>query len=253
MFLRIKDLNIHYESYGSGPPIVLLHGWCGDGQSFTPLLRALSDRFRVYVIDLPGFGQSHLPTSVWRSKDYAELVQLFLERRHIEKPIVVGHSFGGKIAIQVASNCPIAKLILVGSSGIKPKRRLLYYLKVWPKKMAKKITEKLMPKRISQVVIEFFKKRMGSKDYRQASGIMREILIQSVNEDLRCLLPKITCPTLLIWGDRDKETPLYMGKMMHDLLPNSQFVLLNRAGHYAYIDQFEQFMQWVNAFLSVEE
>ena len=189
------------------------------------------------------------PKTVWNTATYANFLKACLEKLHIENPIVIGHSFGGKMAIHLAASTPVKKMILIDSAGIKPKRTYRYYFKVLPRKLAKKCIDCFFPKSFSKKIIEFFKKRMGSTDYKQASGIVREILIQSVNEDLRLFLPSILAPTLLIWGEKDKETPPSDGKLMAKLIPNSTFMILKNAGHFAYLDNFREFSAILDLFL----
>lgn len=252
MFLKINHLKIHYQTSGEGKTVVLLHGWRDNLQNFVSLYSHLKKDFKVFSIDLPGFGKSDLPNTVWNTSDYAHLIMSFFEQLQIKNPILIGHSFGGKISTQIATSIPLDKLVLVNSSGIKPTRKLSYYFKVMPRKIAKKIVEKIIPKKIANHIIEFSKKRIGSDDYRNASGIIREILIKTVNDDVRSFLPNIKTPTLLIWGENDKETPVSSGKLMSKLIPNSKLIILKNTGHFPYLEKFDEFITNLDVFLKEE-
>jgi pimeloyl-ACP methyl ester carboxylesterase len=183
------------------------------------------------------------------TEDYANLIKQFMKKLDIVHPMIIGHSFGGKIAIQLATSQQLHKMVLINSACfMKQRKRWRDYFKVLPRKLAKKILELMIPQTLSKKIIEFFKKRMGSSDYRNASGIMREILIKIVNEDLRNCLPMIKTKTLLIWGEHDQETPVYTGKLMEKLIPDAKLVILKNAGHFSYLDQFRQFIKHLDQF-----
>jgi pimeloyl-ACP methyl ester carboxylesterase len=142
----------------------------------------------------------------------------------------------------------VSKLILVDSAGIKPRRGITYYLKVGMFKLAKACLKFPLFGSKSEQWLERVYRLTGSTDYRQA-GNLRPILVRVVNEDLSELLPEISQPTLLIWGENDTATPVYQAKIMEKLLPDANLVILKGAGHYSYLDKFSQFCQFVSRFL----
>ena len=242
MFVNIGGQRVYYEVNGSGPVVVLLHGWGASLNSLRGVFNHLVLRFRVYAVDLPGFGRSQPPTSVWGSADYAKLVADWAGEMDIQAACWLGHSFGGRIAIILGADYPhlVRKLILAGSAGIKPRRGLKYYLRVGAVKAARKV----LPAKQMEAVY----KLMGSSDYRQA-GELRATLVKVVNEDLQERMPKISQPALLVWGEQDTATPVSDGQIMQKLIPNAQLVVLSQAGHYVYLDQPVLFLQAIDKFL----
>ena len=231
---------LHYHDIGVGEPVLLLHGWGSGLDAFSYLEKHLSVGFRVISLDLPGFGGSPAPSEAWCLNDYVELVKAFMDKVCISRPAIVGHSFGGRIAICLAAQGLVSKLILANSAGVRPKRGLLYYLRVYSYKLARHLLD-LAPQYLRPVLLEKLQQRFGSSDYRSAAPILRKILVKVVNEDLTALLPKITAPTLLLWGDQDQATPLDQAKVMEKAIPDAGLVVLKGAGHYSFLDKPGEF------------
>lgn len=249
MYIDIDGLNINYMDEGKGKDVLLLHGWGGSIQTMIPIFNILKDKFRVLIVDLPGFGKSSIPEKPWNSYDYAECINKFIEKLNIKELILFGHSHGGRISIILSSEHNfVKKLILIDSAGIIPKRPVKYYVKVYWFKFLKKILL-LLPSKNKQEKLNKFYKKYGSKDYRDCSGIMRQTMVKVINDDLLGLLPSIKAPALLIWGENDEDTPLYMGELMEKNIPDSGLVVLKGAGHYSYIDNYDRFKAVINVFL----
>jgi pimeloyl-ACP methyl ester carboxylesterase len=249
LFITINNLKINYHVSGKGHDVLLLHGWGAKIQSFEPVHQHLEKYFRVYSIDLPGFGDSEPPPIPWGTEDYTELVQQFIQHLHINNPILMGHSFGGRIAIRLALREKIHKLILVDSAGLKPKRKLDYYLKVYSYKLLKKMASLPILKLYLKNTLNNFQNKAGSKDYQNASGIMKATFVKVVNEDLKDLLRQIQISTLLMWGENDTATPVSDGQMMEKLIPDAGLVVLKNAGHFSYLDKLNEFILIINNFL----
>lgn len=249
MFITLDNLNIHYKTSGTGKNIVLLHGWGANLDSFASVQCVLEKQFQVYAIDLPGFGRSDTPVNAWGTAEYANLVRQFLHALNIENPILIGHSFGGRLAIRVATMEKVHKLILVDSAGIRPHRSGQYYFKVYSYKLLKRLANLPILRNYLHHTVEMVKKKAGSTDYQNAAGVMRDILVKVVNEDLRAFLPRISVPTLLIWGENDTATPVTDGHMMEKLLPDAGLVILKNAGHFSYLDKLNEFLVIITHFL----
>lgn len=246
---EINGLKISYQVAGEGDVVLLLHGWGGEAASFQPVFDWLAQSHKVYALDLPGFGQSQIPSTAWNTSDYAQFVIAFLETSGIPKAHFIGHSFGGRISIIVSAEYPekVDKLILVDSAGIKPRRSARYYLRVGLAKIGKLLRR---CGKYGVFVADAMSARAGSKDYQNA-GDMRATLVKVVNQDLRAFLPRITVPTLLIWGEDDNDTPVAFGQIMEKEIPDAGLVVLKEAGHFSYLDQFPQFRRIVASFLKI--
>ena len=189
-----------------------------------------------------GFGQSEQPKEVWSTKDYAEAVLDFIDKLKIKSLHVVGHSFGGKIASYLCAKYPkrFKSLTLVDSAGVLQKPSILQKLR---EKKYKKLKILVQKGKKSEKLLQKF----GSDDYKDASVTMRKILVTVIKEDFSPVFKDIKIPTLIIWGSRDKTTPLKMGKRIKQLIINSNFVILN-GGHFCHIDSFQKFNQEVLSF-----
>jgi pimeloyl-ACP methyl ester carboxylesterase len=198
---------------------------------------------------MPGFGKSDEPRQAWGSDDYKDTVARFLDSLAIENPILIGHSYGGKVSIRLAAERSVNKLVLIDSAGIRPTRTMGYYLRVYSYKAAKAVLELPVVSSLFAGTVERFKSRMGSEDYRNASGVMRQTLVRSVNEDVRELLPRIKAPTLLVWGENDTATPVSDGRLMEKLIPDAGLVVFKNAGHFSYLDKLNDFLIVISEFL----
>lgn len=249
MKINLKNVSVYYEVEGQGHPLLLLHGWGQCVDAFRPLIQHLKEDFKVYTLDFPGFGQSEEPKEVWNVYDYADLVEEFIQALNLESPTILGHSFGGRVGIIYAGRQkPLNKLILVDSAGVKPKRGLDYYFRVYTYKIGKRILNLPGLKAYKENLM----KNAGSSDYQNASPMMRQIMSRVVNEDLQHLMPSIQVETLLVWGSLDDATPLSDAKIMESKIPNAGLVVFEGAGHYAYLDCLPQFLRVMSVFLEKE-
>lgn len=249
----VKGLKINYKETGQGATIVLIHGWGSDLSVFDKIQTFLQKDFHVISIDLPGFGKSDPPTEVWGVYDYTSFIEEFFKIKNISQPILAGHSYGGRISILYASRNPVKKLILIDSAGIKPRRKLKYYIKVYLFKLVRKALPIVIGKKRADPILENYRKKSGSSDYRNASGIMRQVLVKSVNEDLKHVMPQIKAPTLLIWGEHDTATPVSDAKIMEKRIKDAGLVVLKNAGHFSFIEKLQEFLIILNNFLEVEK
>ncbi|RSL30107.1 alpha/beta hydrolase [Salibacterium salarium] len=253
MEIDIDGIKVHYHVSGKGTDIMLLHGWGVDMQAFAPVHKALEKHFRVWSIDFPGFGNSEEPPEPWTVGNYTDFFGLLLEKLQINQPILVGHSFGGRVSIKYASAHPVRKVILVDSAGIKPKRKPKYYVKVYTYKAFKNLLNMPILNRYKDTILTKVKGKLGSADYKNVSGIMQQTMVKVVNEDLRHHLPHIKVPTLLVWGENDEATPVEDGRLMEQMIPDGGLVVLNNAGHYSYLDKLNQFLLVIDSFLQKDK
>ena len=249
MTITINNQVIFYEEQGQGEPVLLLHGWGTDGTLFAPLMGLLARKYRVIAPDFPGFGHSPEPPSPWSVDGYADLVLGFLAALGIEECTLLGHSFGGRVILKMAARQletpKFTKLILVGAAGVKPAPGKKSSGRAKRYQLAKKILRPF-PR-----LMERARNHYGSADYRAATPMMRQVLVNTVNEDLAPLLPMIPQETLLIWGRNDEQTPLSDGQLMEKQMPDAGLVILENAGHYAFIEQQAQFLRVMASFMGI--
>lgn len=247
MYCEIEGQNIYFLKVGKGKDLILIHGWGTDVSNFWPIVDLLKENFTLWLLDLPGFGRSDLPKKQFTISDFAKTIAGFIKKNNIKKPTVFGHSYGGKVAIKLASLYPnlIDKLILEDSSGIKPKKGIFQIL-VFP---IAKIASLLLPN------IGNYKTRLRAKlykklesDYKDA-GNMKDIFVNTLKEDLTADLEKIQTETLLIWGENDRAVPLKYGKRMSQLIRNSKLVTLEDVGHFPHIKWPERVAYYVEDFI----
>jgi pimeloyl-ACP methyl ester carboxylesterase len=248
-FVDIKGIRTRWRQAGSGPPVLVLHGWGAKIEAVDPIVRGLAAQLTVIAVDLPGFGETALPPAPWGVADYADWTRALMDELGLERPSIIGHSNGGRIAIHLASHHPerVDKLILVDSAGIRPKRGLRYYRRVALAKTAKHAARFLGPP--GRALRKRVFARTASSDYANA-GPLRPTFVKLVNEDLKPLLGQIRASTLLIWGDEDDSTPLSDGQMMERLIPDAGLVVLKGAGHFSYLDQPQRFGRVAAHFLA---
>ena len=248
--IKINGLNFHYTVQGSGSPIVLMHGWGCNLTTLASIEKVAAESHTVYNVDFPGFGESEEPNEVWGVELYTQLIEKFIEAEGIENPILLGHSFGGRVGILYSSRNKVKKLILVDAAGVKPRRSLKYYFKVYTYKLGKKLMPLIYGKKGAQERIEQMRAKRGSSDYNNASPMMRAILSKVVNEDLKHCMPKISAPTLLIWGENDTATPLRDAQIMEKLIPDAGLVSFPGCGHYSFLDNPIQFAAVLRSFIN---
>lgn len=250
----LRGVAVTYEHVGDGAPIMVLHGWGGQAAAVRPIVDCLGDRWHVCAPDLPGFGASMSPPEAWSVRDYAAVVRALMEHLDMSAAHVIGHSFGGRIGIVLAAEAPalVRRLILVNSAGVRHPHGWKDRLRAAAMHGGRRAFAATggdpaggWRSRLRAWAAE----RFGSDDYR-AAGRLRPTFLRVVNEDLRSLLPAIQAPTLLIWGDQDRETPLAQGQLMAQAIPGARLEVFPGAGHYSYLDQPTAFCALVRSFLS---
>lgn len=247
---EIAGLSARYLVQGSGPPVLVLHGWGASIEAVMPIVTGLAPVATVYALDLPGAGETDPPREQpWGVEDYQAFLASFMDALGVERASIVGHSNGGRIAIRMAATEPqrVRRLILVDSAGIRPKRTLRYHRRVAMAKVGKHAARLLGAPgaRLRDALVG----RAASADYL-AAGEMRPTLVRLVNTDLREHLPHIEASTLLVWGADDTDTPVADGRLMERLIPDAGLVVFERAGHYSYLDQQARFAAVARHFLA---
>lgn len=249
MEITINNKKINYEVKGEGKPVILLHGWLASLETMMPLQKHLERSFKVYNVDIIGFGKSDLPDEPLNTNDFGNFLLNFIKTLKIENPILIGHSNGGRTIINYAGRNlgEINKIVLIDSAGIKPKRKINYYLNIYTFKTAKKLL-KILPNKYNKAREKILSK-FGSDDYKNSPEVLRKTMNIILNEDQRKIMPNINAPTLLIWGDKDTATPIGDAKEMEKLIPNSGVAVLEGASHFSYLDRLRECLIILDEFL----
>ena len=249
---KYNGIELSYSIEGEGDAVVLLHGWGCDKSIWKSSIEVLSSNFCVVAVDFAGFGSSQEPDAVWGVEEYTSSVEALLRELGILSPILVGHSFGGRVSILYASRNDVKRVVLTDAAGVKPRRSFTYYRKVYTYKLLKRALPLLIGDKKAQMLLDQRRSRSGSSDYNRATPMMRAILSKCVNEDLCGVMPKIKAPTLLFWGDKDTATPITDAYKMERLIPDAGIVVAEGAGHFAFLEQAELWCGALKSFLKFE-
>lgn len=252
MYLSVNGRRTYYISLGEGWPVLFLHGWGTDSSvyfSFAKQVAVLG--CQVFIPDMPGFGRSEGPhdEEAWGVNDYSAFVSTFAKKLEINRATVVGHSFGGRVAIVLAaSNEPwVANLVLIAAAGIRPRRNLRYHARRLIALTARKLLG-WCPKNIREQALQRTYAWLSMTDYARA-GHLRATFVRVVNEDLTEYLKEISIPTLLIWGRNDTEVPVRAGEEMASHISDSRLEILD-AAHYPFVEAPTQCVNLMKEVLS---
>ena len=242
----------------AGRGCMLLHGWMCSAEMMAPIAHELSKDMRTAAIDFPGHGKngrSPAPHRTWGVPGYMEMTAEAIRQLDMGPCDIIAHSFGARVAILLASTYPelVGRMVLTGAAGLKKppteagqKRRNLYNTL----KKGVNLAEKLrLPLKWTEQWREALIQRFGSEDYKALDQEMRKTFNEVISLDLTDRLPLIQAPTLLFWGEKDEETPLWMGKKMEELIPDAGLVIEEGTGHFAYLERGDVFARIVKTFL----
>lgn len=249
-YIDIDGQRLHYRVSGSGRPLILMHGWGCTMDTVASVERVAAESHTVYNIDFPGFGQSPEPSDTWGVDRYTRLIEAMAARLGLDRPVLVGHSFGGRVGLLMASRTPVDKLVLIDAAGVRPRRSARYYMRVYSFKALKRLARLLLPAARAEALIERRRRASASADYAAASPRMRAILSCVVGEDLCGVMPSIKAPALLVWGENDTATPLRDARRMEKLIPDAGLVSFPGCGHYSFLDNPVQFAAVLRSFLN---
>jgi len=214
-------------------PIVILHGWGSTSKKWSPLKKILTNKgFRVFVPSLPGFGKQFISTPM-STQDYANWLAKYLETKKLSKINLVGHSFGGQVAINFTAKHPqkVNKLILINSAGIRNKPNLKRLVFTPIAKLGKTFFTLPPFCFIKSLAQHTFYRFLRETDYYQASPVMKQTLKKILTEDQQNQMRKITRPTLVLWAEKDTYTPLVDGQLTNQLIKQSQLKVISKATH----------------------
>ena len=234
-------LHLDYRLIGkSKNAILFLHGWGLNKSYFDKCINRISDDYSKVSLDFFGFGKSSCPDEYFDVYEYAYYVFLLIKKLNLNKIVIVGHSFGGRIAIILSSlfNINIGSLILTSSAGIN-RFSLIKFFKIKFYKLCKYLVAK-------NVIPERYVRKFGSNDYKKLDSNMQKVFVRTVTQDLRRWVHLIIAKTYLVWDKKDTETPLFICKFLHRNMKNTQIILFSHGGHFAYISNNNKFVNVIN-------
>ena len=256
--VEVRGLRIAYEQVGTGPTLILLHGILGDSRMFAPQLAELSDSYSLVAWDAPGCGQSSDPPATWRMPDYANCLAEFIAALGLQNPHVLGVSWGGVLALELANCHPTvpARLVLVGAyagwAGSLPpeecERRLTSCLREselppeqfipgWIPGLLTSAADASLVSAVIDVMSDFH-----PDGYR----VMAKAVAAA---DLRPALGKIDKPTLVVHGEADARSPMSVGEELRARIPGSILKVIPGAGHLCNLESPQRFNAEVRSFL----
>lgn len=234
MYISLDSIKVNFEVFGKGEPILLLHGWGGSIESLKTLGQKIKTQgYTVLLIDLPGFGKSDNPNRDFSLDDYAEIVEEFLKQQGIDNLYVFGHSFGGSVAVKLAlrKKIKVKKLILCNSSGIRQLKIKNEGLKIKGIGIIKEFFSLPGLRAIYPPLRKFFYyyilKNRDYIDYQKIAGTYKKV----IGEDLTPQLKNIDISVLLLWGDKDRDTPIEHAKIFKSKIENCTLKIVRGEGH----------------------
>jgi len=234
MKVIVNNIATEYTDDGTGQVIFMLHGWLDSLHSFDSLADHLSKSKRVIRLDLPGFGQTEIPPESWVLDDYISFVAAFITKLKLTDYVLLGHSFGGRIAIKGCGGGQLQPkaLILIAAAGLAQRKTARNYAYTAVAKVGKLVT--LVPP------LYFWRDRLRSALYRSAksdyltSQHLRSIYLAVISEDLTSWAQKLKYPTLIIWGADDDQTPVADGEQLSQLIAGSKLIVIPETGHFVH-------------------
>lgn len=249
MKLIVQNLATEYKDEGEGKTLLFLHGWQDSLSSFNQVAALLKDDYRIVSLDLPGFGATEAPKTTWELSNYIQFVQEFIAKLGIDASVIIGHSFGGRIAIKGVSEGKLrpTQIVLIGSAGFVKSNTL------------KNSVIKMLTKVVGFVMyippLLFIRTAMRKKLYKAIgsdyldAGPLQKTFLNVIGEDLSVYASKIAVPTLLMWGSNDTQTPLKDGQILTALIPQSELKVIDKAGHFVHNEEPEEVSRMIKEFV----
>lgn len=260
MNIEIDGLKINYvdsSPESEQPVVVILQGWGTSLEVYAPVAACIESKYRVIRLDFPGFGASDEPKEPWNVDAYTDFFEKFMVALKIQKATLIGHSYGGRVIIKLAARdsipFEITNIVLIDSAGVMPKRSAAQKRKIARYKTLKKLVDNPVVHGMFPDLVDDWKKRQGSEDYRNATPIMRQCLVMAVNEDLTELFCKVDKEVLLIWGDLDTATPISDAKLMEELMPNAGLAVIPGTGHFSFAENPRLFSSIMKSYFKMED
>lgn len=247
-----------WAAMGASParvPVLMLHGWGASIELLRPLAERLAQAgHSVHALDMPGFGGSPAPAEPWKVRDYAALAVAYCEQYGLEAVNLFGHSFGGRLSLYLGAEQAhrIRRMALANSAGVRPKAPPLAQVRLRTYKAVRDGLRRAGMAALADRLQSAYNARYGSADFKALDGVMRQTLVNVVNEDMLPYARRVAAPTLLLWGDQDTDTPLWQGQALEQAIPDAGLVVYKGAGHYSYLDRLPEVARVIDHFYRQE-
>jgi len=239
MYFNYEGIDLYYEKYGSGKEeLVILPGWGDTRKSWSYIINLLADYYTIYILDYPGFGNTLFPDFDLDIYFYSKMIKAWLNSLNLERPTLLGHSFGGRILITLTGyyHYSYPKIILMNAAGVKPKKTLRGIFKKYSYKLWMKVSG-ILPKSIREKFKKYLFEHFASRDYKSLLPKMRKTFQNIVSEDLSCYLENILSQTLILWGENDDSTPVKDAYLMRKKIKNSKLYVFQNTNHFTYLEK----------------
>lgn len=239
MFAEINGMKIYYTEKGAGPDVLLLHGWGASSDSWAGVMNALADKCHLIALDFPGCGKSSLPEAPLTINDYVALVMEFCAEVGFKNPILIGHSHGCRVMMKLcgAGIMNPQKIVMIDGAGVKPKFSLKKSVKIKTFKLIRRVLTLPVIKKYSEETLKKARSHFGSADYSSAPEVMRKTMVNLLAEDMTPYLDGIKASTLLIWGENDTATPMYMAKKIESVISDCGLCVIKNTGHWSFVEK----------------
>lgn len=251
---EIDGIEVAWAAVGEGQKLAFMcQGWGTNFKMYKIVADAIGDEYTTILFDFPGFGMTQEPPESWDVPQYTAFFSKFaaaIEEQFLAESVtLIGHSFGGRVIIEYASTNKVDNIVLIDSAGVMPNRSGSQTTRVKLYKIGKKILTNKFVHTLFPEVIDDWMSRQGSEDYRNATPVMKTVLVKAVNYDQQHLMPSISAPTLLIWGENDDATPLHDAQVMEQKFQDAGLVVIPGTGHFSYAENPVMFTNAIRAFL----
>lgn len=263
MILQSKGVTSHVERLGAGEQVLLLHGWGPSSvtleKHLLPLGRSLQKNHEVTMLEFPGHGSSGMPGDQWGVEQYAEWTLSLMDQLAMRQPVIIAHSFGGRVALWLSVHEPqlIRRMVLTGAAGLKRPQTQKEQQKARQYQRMQRLLRGLHRLPGLKGPVSSLARRLrdsrSSQDYLDCDEDMKASFVRIVSEDLGPLLPQVRHSSLLIWGEQDQATPLWMGERMAREIPDAALIPFPGRGHFAYLEELSRFATIVKAFIVEDE
>jgi pimeloyl-ACP methyl ester carboxylesterase len=254
-YITINNIQVAEKIAGEGETVLLLHGWGANIGLVWPLAESLLKKgYRCYALDMPGFGKSDDPPQAWTVFDYTNFIISYLNHHNLQQVYFFGHSFGGRLGLILGAEHSerIKKMALSDAAGIRQEAAFWPKLRLNTYKAIRDSMYKIGLKSLADNLRGKYNKRYASSDFQQVSGVMQQTFVNVVNQDLLSYAAQVKPGTLLFWGDKDEDTPLWMGQKLESTIPDAGLVIHEGAGHYAYLEKLTETVRVMDYFFKQE-